>query len=158
MFIDAHSVTTLQQRHQLRDRMRLIWNLEEDITTLDDVLLTNVMLSLFTDKRALDSDELPHGGTDKRGYWADSFNDDNYKIGSRLWLLSREKQLDSVLKRAKEYAEESLKWLIDEKQVESITVTATKSANNTLLLIVKIQRNKNSNAEQITFNASLKDV
>ncbi|WP_324606427.1 phage GP46 family protein [Xenorhabdus nematophila] len=71
----------------------------------------------FTDRRALDSDELPAGaGTDRRGWWGDTFN--TRSIGSRLWLLAREKQLSAVLHRAKAYADEALAWLIDDGHVK----------------------------------------
>ena len=54
----------------------------------DDSLTTEVIISLFTDRRALDSDDLPGGDSDRRGWWGDSYRD--RPIGSRLWLLSRE--------------------------------------------------------------------
>ncbi|SPX13542.1 phage protein GP46 [Escherichia coli] len=55
----------------------------------DDSLTTDVTISLFTDRRSLDSDTLPDGSDDRRGWWGDSYRD--RPIGSRLWLLSREK-------------------------------------------------------------------
>ncbi|PHM49341.1 phage GP46 family protein [Xenorhabdus miraniensis] len=104
---------------------------------LDDSLSTAVIISLFTDRRALDSDELPTGtGTDRRGWWGDTFND--RPIGSRLWLLAREKQLSAVLHRAKAYADEALVWLIDDGHVKKVDVTATAPASGVLLLTVTI--------------------
>lgn len=35
----------------------------------DNSLLTAVIISLFTDRRALDSDEIPDGTRDRRGWW-----------------------------------------------------------------------------------------
>ncbi|EOM5101013.1 phage GP46 family protein [Escherichia coli] len=61
----------------------------------DNSLLTAVIISLFTDRRALDSDEIPDGTRDRRGWWGDSFRE--RPVGSRLWLLSREKTLSSVV-------------------------------------------------------------
>ncbi len=104
---------------------------------LDDSLGTAVIVSLFTDRRALDSDVLPSGtGTDKRGWWGDSFNE--RPIGSRLWLLGREKQLSTVLHRAKSYAEEALAWLLDEKLVKTLTVTASVPEDGWLLLSISL--------------------
>ncbi|CBJ81765.1 putative bacteriophage protein [Xenorhabdus bovienii str. Jollieti] len=104
---------------------------------LDDSLSTAVIISLFTDRRALDSDELPTGsGTDRRGWWGDSFN--SRPIGSRLWLLAREKQLSAVLHRAKAYADEALAWLVDERHVRKIDVMATAPASGVLLLTVSV--------------------
>ena len=104
---------------------------------LDGSLQTAVIISLFTDRRALDADDLPGGpNTDKRGWWGDSFN--RRRIGSRLWLLSREKQLQNVLRRAKEYADEALKWLIDDKLVQRINVVASIPEQSVLLLTIQI--------------------
>ena len=84
-------------------------------------LKTAVLISLFTDRRAYDDDGLPDPRGSKRGWWADAISE---KIGSRLWLLHREKQLNSVVLRAKEYAAEALQWLIDDGVVEKVEITA----------------------------------
>lgn len=91
----------------------------------DDGLQTAVIISLFTDRRANDDDVLPGDASDKRGWWADAFPivpDD--RIGSRLWLLNREKQLQSVLNRAQEYAQEALQWMLDDGIAGSVICTA----------------------------------
>ncbi|ELN6426105.1 phage GP46 family protein, partial [Salmonella enterica] len=75
----------------------------------DDSIKTAVIISLFTDRRAQPSDPVPDGTTDRRGWWADSFR--KRPIGSRLWLLSREKTLASVVERTAAYADEALAWL-----------------------------------------------
>lgn len=107
----------------------------------DDGLETSVIISLFTDRRANDDDVIPDGSNDRRGWWADEFNDvKNDKIGSRLWLLSREKQLTSVLVRAKQYAEESLKWLVDDGVAETVTVATSIPRSGILGLEVDIRR------------------
>jgi len=82
----------------------------------DESLETAVIISLFTDRRANEDDILPDpNNLDRRGWWGDlttSFEDD--QIGSRLWLLEREKTLESVLVRAKEYTREALHWMIED--------------------------------------------
>lgn len=89
----------------------------------DDGLTTAVIISLFTDRRAHEDDVIPDGSGDRRGWWGDAFPDvDGDKIGSRLWLLSREKQLPEVLTRAKSYIEEALAWLVTESVAKSVTV------------------------------------
>lgn len=51
----------------------LVWQtLDADIALdnlIGDNITTNVIASLFTDRRAQPSDELPDGGTDRRGWW-----------------------------------------------------------------------------------------
>lgn len=103
---------------------------------LDNSVGTLVILSLFTDRRALASDVLPDGGTDRRGWWGDTYNQN--AIGSRLWLLSREKQMSSVLHRAKFYAEEALKWLADDNHVRQVVVSALSPADGFLLLNIQL--------------------
>ncbi|MCW7416186.1 phage GP46 family protein [Escherichia coli] len=39
----------------------------------DDSLMTAVLISLFTDRRALTSDEIPDGTRDRRGWWETAF-------------------------------------------------------------------------------------
>jgi len=112
--------------------IRLTWNVHaadvsvtaNDLAT-DDGLETAVILSLFTDRRATSADVLPEGQSDRRGWWGDDMPlvaDD--RIGSRLWLLGREKQLATVLVRAREYALEALQWLLDDGIAERVEVTA----------------------------------
>lgn len=91
----------------------------------DDGLQSAVILSLFTDRRAGDDDVPPGDANDKRGWWADAFPiAPGDKIGSRLWLLNREKQLQSVLNRAQEYAQESLQWMLDDGVAGSVVCGA----------------------------------
>lgn len=110
----------------------LIWceeNLGDIATTgadlqTDDGLQTAVLISLFTDRRASINEELPAGETDRRGWWGDVEPPaPGDKIGSKLWLLFREKQLQSVIARAEEYAREALQWLIDDKVAKRVDVT-----------------------------------
>ncbi len=106
----------------------------------DEGLQTAVILSLFLDRRAEADDELPDGG-ERRGWWADAFPDvENDRIGSRLWLLSREKRLNLVLVRAREYAAEALQWLLDDGVAEAVDIEARISNRDVLHLIVNIER------------------
>jgi phage gp46-like protein len=88
----------------------------------DDGLRTAVIISLFTDRRALDDDVLPVGD-DRRGWWGDCANDDpNDRIGSRRWLLVREKATDAVATRARDYDREALAWLVTDGIAASVAV------------------------------------
>jgi len=107
-------------------------NSELDITTNGTVdvstesgLRTAVLLSLFTDRRAANDDEIPDGGTDRRGHWADAFTDKNQTAASsRLWLLQREKQTEQTRQRAIDYSNEALQWLIDADVIRSVNTEA----------------------------------
>ncbi|TJR85896.1 phage GP46 family protein [Escherichia coli] len=102
----------------------------------DNSLLTAVIISLFTDRRALDSDEIPDGTRDRRGWWGDSFRE--RPVGSRLWLLSREKTLSSVVCRAQAYADEALAWLHKSGAATSVVCHAMRVGHARLSLSVKI--------------------
>lgn len=106
----------------------------------DEGLETAVMLSLFLDRRAEDADNLPDD-VDPRGWWGDSFADvQGDAVGSRLWLLSREKQLQSVANRVQEYAAEALAWLVDDGVASAVDAVATWVAPGMCALSVSIQR------------------
>lgn len=91
-----------------------------------------VILSLLTDRRALPDDRLPDdsGRTtllppDRRGWCGDALaEDDASLIGSRLWLISREKQTEETRRRAIFYAREALQWLVNDGHAVSMTVDA----------------------------------
>lgn len=95
--------------------------LNADLAT-DDGLRTAVIISLFTDRRALADDVLPVGD-DRRGWWGDCANDDpNDRIGSRRWLLVREKATEAVAVRARDYDREALAWLVADGIAAAVTV------------------------------------
>lgn len=111
-----------------------------DLAT-DDGLQTAIILSLFTDRRADDSDALPDGQTDRRGWWGDAFPTvQGDKIGSRLWLLGREKQMQEVVTRAEEYVREALQWLLDDKVADRVDGTAEITRPGMLGITVKVYR------------------
>jgi phage gp46-like protein len=107
----------------------------------DDGLETAVFLSLFTDRRAEEGDTLPESGADRRGWWADGVPvvpDD--KWGSRLWLLSRAKNEPGTAQRAREYAEEALAWLMEDRVTDRVDVDAAIRADGILLIEVEVYR------------------
>jgi len=108
-----------------------------DLAT-DEGLETAVLLSLFTDRRAGEADEIPDGTDNRRGWWADAYN--SRRHGSRLWLLSREKELESVLRRAKTYAEEALSWLVTDGVAERVEAEAEHVRRGVLRLYVRVFR------------------
>jgi phage gp46-like protein len=119
--------------------------LDNDLES-DDGLKTSVVVSLFSDRRAHDDDLLPDPlSSDKRGWWGDLASPDveEDQIGSRLWLLGREKTMVEVLRRAEEYAREALEWLLEDDIAAAIDVTAERiNPNDTtkLGLDVKIRK------------------
>ena len=111
-------------------------------------LLTPVLVSLFTDARATDDDPLPDPlVSDRRGWWGDATNTDKLGdfVGSKLWLLEREKNSNQALLKAKAYIEEALKWMLDEGICKSILVTTESQQvknSGTIILAFQVKLNK----------------
>lgn len=78
-------------------------------------LATAILISLFSDRLAESDDAIPDLTDDARGWWGDV--DEPYRVGSRLWLLSRARRTADVLLRAKDYIAQALQWLIDDGAV-----------------------------------------
>ena len=101
-----------------------------DLATGDD-LATAVTVALLTDGLA-EPDELlfEHDG-DRRGWWADQQAGAIWNaapIGSRLWLLEREKATESTRTRAERYIREALQPLADIGAIAGFDVALERSA------------------------------
>lgn len=110
-----------------------------DLTT-DEGLAAAIIASLFTDARARDDDPLPDDAG-RRGWWADGLDAEGAPhLGSRLWLLAREKQLPQVVERARAYAQEALAWLVADGVAGSIETTAQIVRTGVLGIAVVVTR------------------
>ena len=90
---------------------------------------TAITTSLLVDKRA-DSSEI-RSPQERRGNIIDELNDENdFEIGSKLWLLSQSRSTLETVSLAESYASECLQWLIDDGLAESIVVKGFSSNNN----------------------------
>lgn len=92
----------------------------------DHALNTAILISLFTWRRAEPYDVLP-SGADPKGWWGDSVDleENETKIGSRLWLLLRSTLNNETARKAEDYAYEALQPLIDQGAVARFEVVAT---------------------------------
>src|SRR5262249_44209057 len=96
----------------------------------DRDLETAVILSLFTDATAKPDDVIPDGSDDRRGWWGDTgaVGDQDTPpegpLGSRLWLLGREKATEATRQRADQYAAEALRWLTADGVAARVDVRA----------------------------------
>lgn len=125
----------------------IIWNNETgrgdiEITSAglrqDDGLETLVLQVLFTDARADDSDVLPDGTGDKRGWIGDTFADQPW--GSKLWLLDREKLNTDVRNKAVTYAQTALDAHLKPDYARKIVVTGSIPQFQMLQLVLAITR------------------
>jgi phage gp46-like protein len=111
-----------------------------DLAT-EEGLRTAVIVSLFTDRRARPDDRLPQEGADRRGWWGDvAAAEADDEIGSRLWLLQREKQTPETVTRAREYALEALGWMLRDRVAAAVEVEAEITRPGMLGLRVTVTR------------------
>lgn len=106
-----------------------------DLTSGDD-LQSSILISLFTDRQARADDE--YDGTDRKGWWGDTGAD--YAIGSRLWLLRRQRLSTAVAASAVSYAKEALQWLIDDGVVKSLNITTQIVYPRRLNMVITYQK------------------
>ncbi|MFZ5746349.1 MAG: phage GP46 family protein [Pseudomonadota bacterium] len=111
-----------------------------DLAT-DEGLRTAILVSLFTDARASTEDILPQPGADRRGWWGDALAEiDGDEIGSKLWLVDREKITADAITRAREYAVAATAWLVDDKVASRIEVDAEAIRPQTMALTIWVYR------------------
>lgn len=109
--------------------MQLFLNGAQVSADMTDSLSRAVIISLFTWKRASQSDEVDND--QRMGWWGDTFAENKGdKIGSKLWLLLRQKVTDETINRAQEYAYDALKWLIDDGICSDITVDVERNEDD----------------------------
>lgn len=94
------------------------WGLASgDVETGQD-LETACLVSLFTDALATPDFTPTDGTTDRRGWWADYYED--RPLGSNLWQLERAKKTSNTLGTARSYALDALQWLIDDGMAAAV--------------------------------------
>lgn len=108
---------------------------------------TAVIISLFTDRQAREDDK--YEDNDRRGWWGDS--ESSEQMGSRLWLLRREKLTPQVRQRAEDYASEALRWLLGDRIVKAIEPVAHIVYPNRLNLFIRYQVPQSDNWETLQF-------
>jgi phage gp46-like protein len=103
----------------------------------ESTLTRAVLISLFTWRRALTDD--PVDDEELFGWWGDSYPDiADDRIGSRLWLLRRVKLTDATQRDAEFYANEALRWLLDDGHAITIEITSEKADISRLNLTVNL--------------------
>lgn len=100
-----------------------------------DELAQVVLISLFSWRKSADDDGV--AAPNRQGWWGDTYAETaGDRIGSRLWLLQREKVLPAILRKAEEYAQEALQWLVDDQVVGRVDVEAERYGTDGVALNV----------------------
>ena len=134
----------------------LIWDSND--LQLDQGLATSVLVSLFTDKRASEDDDLPDPvSNDRRGFWGDQVSPDvtGEQLGSKLWLLERSKSWEETEGLAEQYVLEALQWMLDDGIVSVIDIDIEaqhrEGAADDLVIQVTLHKD-DGNKENFLFN------
>lgn len=107
----------------------------------EDGLETAVIISLFTDARAPDDALLPDDSQDRRGWWGDAYGDDpTDSTGSLIWLLTRSKQMQSVVQQVRDFSRAALAWMVTDGVAQSVAVESEITAPEVLGWSIVIQR------------------
>lgn len=104
-----------------------------------DELATAVLISLFTD-RLVEPSEVPEG-VERAGWWGDAFppdEDERDAIGSRMWLLEGGRASPDAPARARAFAIEALRWMVEDGLASAVDANATPSAGGRIDLSVAI--------------------
>ena len=129
------------------DELHADWLVTGGALVSGDDYQTAVIISLFTDRQAREDDT--YEDNDRRGWWGDS--ELSEQMGSRLWLLRREKLTPQVRQSAEDYASEALRWLLDDRIVKAIEPVAQIVYPNRLNLFIRYQVPKSDNWETLQF-------
>lgn len=87
-------------------------------------LATAILVSLFTHRTASEDFRTQDQVEDKRGWWADIYEDPAHPIGSRLWQFYRAVKTDTTLNDVRDACSEALQWLVDDNVAEEVVVGA----------------------------------
>jgi len=114
--------------------------LAEGQLSQDEGLESAILHSLFTDRRAGEDDVKTFGKPGRRGWWGDlTLADSGDQYGSLLWLLEREKLNAQTAERARQYAADALKWLVQDGVAVSCQVETEILSRDTLGMLVTVQ-------------------
>lgn len=111
---------------------------ESSLLAVTNPLVRAVVMALFTWRRA-EADDPVEG--QRWGWWGDNVAEQQGdRIGSRLWLLAREKLTTSTVQRAIQYAREALTHLVDDGVASRVTVEAERQGIDMLAMRVVVYR------------------
>ncbi len=118
-------------------------SLKDGDIELDDSFNTALIVSLFSDARADESEV--RKPENRRGFWGDEISDDTTdKFGSKLWLLFQSRLTTNTVTRANDYAKLALNWLIINGYSKIINIAASRLEREALGLNIAIINSDNS--------------
>lgn len=106
------------------------WVMDDTSLKDDNVLLTAVVLQLFTDKRAPDDVDLPgFNDDDRRGWFGDYVDvragDGETEMGSLIWIYERDALTDATITGVSDTVEDAMQVLVNQGLIASFEVEVT---------------------------------
>jgi len=121
---------------------------QRDASWPADPLTRAVIISLFTWRRAESGDDTDTAA----GWWGDTYPPvQNDRIGSRLYLLRREKLTNKTPEQARAYIRQALQWLVDDGVAARVDVSAERTGITTLSVSVAVSKTDGTTTA-ISFN------
>jgi len=112
-----------------------------NVSTADeDNLVVIANIALWSDARADDDVEPPDGTQNRRGFWADTYEDDGLSTGSLLWTLDRNVLTQTERNLAKDFAEQALEFMVTIGLAAEVVVTVEDNERQRLDLFVSINQ------------------
>lgn len=144
----TRSATTdavLNQNEALGLEFDLALDDEGDILT-NDFFDTALLVSVFSDKRALESEVFE---PERRSGWIGNEFTPGFEIGSKLWLYKQSRLTADVINSMISVVNESLQWMIDDNLAIAVS-SSVLPINGRVILTIIIQR-PNSKVEKRLF-------
>ncbi|KFK95013.1 MULTISPECIES: phage GP46 family protein [unclassified Serratia (in: enterobacteria)] len=102
-----------------------------------DPLTRSVIISLFTWRRAEPDDDSVH----PMGWWGDTYPTvQNDRIGSRLYLLRREKVTSKTTELVRGYIEQALAWMKEDGVITRSLITVQRHGTETITAEITLYR------------------
>lgn len=121
-----------------------------DLLTSND-LESAVIVSLFTWARAKKSEV--DENSPRFGWWGDKIETDSTdSTGSKLYLLKRRKITDETMAQAKEYIEEALFWMVEDKVISELLVVVERDQDDKNRVNASIELIRGDKTKTMRFN------
>ncbi|MBK2125118.1 phage GP46 family protein [Fangia hongkongensis] len=99
---------------------------------------TSLIVSLFANKRASDS-EVPTKQY-QEGWWGNLFSDDDFEIGSKVWIALNSSIEQSTISQIRKYVDDCYQWLIDDGYADSISVSVSSRDSSIVGVVIKFSK------------------
>lgn len=115
--------------------------IEDGVLKEEPTLRTNILLSIFGEKRASD-DEVTVPEL-RRGWWGNTLNAiPDYEIGSKLWLLEQARATEENQVFAENTIREGLQQLIDDSWADDFALTSALEGDGKIRIEVSYDTNE----------------